>query len=103
MKTVSTFWGEDQVHSKGKAIGSSLDDEIGVVGPLAEIEFAIPKMHCGGCTEKIMTALQAIQGVREIKTKVAQMRVYVQYEPSKIQEDELKHLLDRAGFAAVAV
>lgn len=79
------------------------DTEAKIVGPLAEIEFSIPKMHCGGCAEKITASLSKIEGVREIKPKVGQKRLYVQYEPGKIQKAEIENILGQAGFTAVAV
>lgn len=69
--------------------------------PLAEVEYLVPNMVCEGCAEKISTALRAVPGVREVKPKVKQKHVYVQYEPEKVKEPQLKNAMDRSGFTAV--
>ncbi len=69
--------------------------------PLAEREFLIPGMVCEGCAEKIGTALSQICGVREVKSKVPRKRVYVRYEPAKVQEEQLKEAIHEVGFTAV--
>ncbi len=70
-------------------------------GPLAEVEYLVPKMVCEGCAEKIGDALRAVPGVRDVRAKVQQKHVYVQYEPEKVKEPELKGAIDRTGFTAV--
>jgi len=52
---------------------------------------------------KISTTLTPLAGVREVKSKVPQKRVYVRYEPSKVQERRLREVLDKAGFTAIEV
>ncbi|MCI0628816.1 MAG: heavy metal translocating P-type ATPase [Acidobacteria bacterium] len=69
--------------------------------PLAEKEFLVPSMVCEGCAEKITTALSALTGVREVKSKVPQKHVTVRYEPAKVQEQQLKDAVGRAGFTAL--
>ncbi|MFN2505701.1 MAG: HAD-IC family P-type ATPase [Acidimicrobiales bacterium] len=69
--------------------------------PLAEAEFVVPAMHCEGCAEKITTALTPMVGVREVRPKIPQKRVYVRYEPSVLDEAQLKETLASSGFSAV--
>lgn len=78
------------------------DEAESPVGSLADIEFAVPKMHCGGCAEKITTSLALVKGIREVKPKVAQKRLYVQYVPEEIDQESLEQILDKAGFTAIA-
>jgi len=70
-------------------------------GPLAAVELLVPNMVCEGCASKISTALTAVPGVREVKSKVPQKHVYIQYEPGRVQMDQLKQAVSRAGFTAV--
>lgn len=72
-------------------------------GSLAEAEFAVPKMVCEGCAEKISTALRAVPGVRDINPKVAQKHVVVRYVPAKVQREQLRSAMDAAGYHAVEV
>lgn len=68
---------------------------------LAEAEFVVPSMHCEGCASKITTALSPIAGVKEVRAKVTQKRVYVRYEPSVLGEEDIKESLADSGFTAV--
>ena len=70
-------------------------------GPLAELKFLVPNMVCEGCAEKISTALSSLPGVCEVKSKVPQKRVHVSYEPAKVQEQQLRNAVNKAGFTAV--
>lgn len=70
-------------------------------GALSAVEYVVPKMVCEGCAETIGAALQRVAGVREVKSKISQKRVYVQYEPARIREDEIRKVLDENGFTAV--
>lgn len=69
--------------------------------PLSNEELFIPEMHCEGCAEKISTVLAALPGVREVKPKVSQKRIYVSYEPGKVSEKQLKETIKKAGFTAL--
>ncbi len=71
--------------------------------PLAETEFLVSNMVCEGCAEKITSALKSVPGVHEIKPKIRQKHVYVTYEPSKVQMNDLKETFDKAGFNAVEI
>lgn len=68
---------------------------------LVEQEFLVPGMVCSGCANKISTALTSLVGVQEVKPKIPQKRVYVRYEPSQVQEEQLKEALDKVGFIAI--
>jgi copper chaperone CopZ len=70
-------------------------------GSLAEVEFAVPNIVCEGCAQKISAALRAVQGVREVKSKVSQKHVCVRYEPAKTPEQNLKGAIEKAGFTAI--
>lgn len=70
-------------------------------GALAQVEFTVPNMVCEGCAEKISSALRALHGVHEVKPKVSQKHVSVQYEPAKTPEQNLREAIEKAGFTAV--
>ena len=71
--------------------------------PLAELEFLVPNLVCEGCAQKISSALKSLPGVREVKAKIAQKHIYVEYEPAKVREEGLQEAVERAGFTAVEV
>lgn len=70
---------------------------------LAETEFRIPTMVCGGCAEKITDVLKPLPGVHGIRPKVAQKHVIVRYEPARIERDQIRDALGKAGYDAVDI
>jgi copper chaperone CopZ len=58
-------------------------------------------MVCEGCAEKIAGALISMPGVREVKSKVLRKHVCIHYEPGRVQKEQLKEAVSKAGFTAV--
>lgn len=82
--------------------GVNLEREVAAeTGTLADVELLVPNMVCEGCAETISTALSSVPGVREVKSKVPQKHIYVQYEPSLVQKEQLKETVTKAGFSSV--
>lgn len=81
--------------------GSGNREEVAETGTLADVALLVPNMVCEGCAEKISAALSSVPGVREVKPKVRQKQVYVQYEPGRVQKEFLKETIAKAGFTAV--
>lgn len=76
-------------------------DDVAGAGPVADVRFQIPNMVCEGCAEKLDGALRSLAGVREIRSSVAQKRILIRYEPTRIGPEQLKDAVNRAGFTAV--
>ena len=70
---------------------------------LAQVEFSVPNMVCEGCAGAISAKLGQLPGVQEVKPKVAQKQVYVQYQPGQVQQQQLVDALAESGFTAVEV
>ncbi len=68
---------------------------------LMETRFKISNMVCEGCAEKITIALTALPGVKDVKPKVMQKQVQVNYFSDQIMQQELKSVLEKEGFNAV--
>lgn len=68
---------------------------------LTEASFKVTNMVCEGCAEKISHALAALPGVKDVKPKVIEKQVQVNYYPEKIKQDELKKVLEKEGFNAI--
>lgn len=67
--------------------------------PTTELELSVPSMVCDGCAEKIRNAVTALPGVHEVKVGLWRKRVRVRYEPTRVQEAQLKQAIASAGFA----
>ena len=99
---INSLWGRrgyffEAIQGVGRAPEKGAEEA--AIGPLAEVEYLVPSMHCEGCAQKIGEALRALPGVREVKSRVAQKRVAVRYEPARTREGELRDALAAAGFA----
>jgi len=70
---------------------------------LAQVEFSVPNMVCEGCAGAISAKLTKLPGVQEVKPKVAQKQVYVQYQPGQVKQQQLVDALAESGFTAVEV
>ncbi|WP_291036772.1 heavy metal translocating P-type ATPase [Dyadobacter sp. 50-39] len=68
---------------------------------LTETGFKVPNMVCEGCAEKITTTLSALPGVKEVKPKVIQKQVQVNFYPELTSRDEIRVALEKEGFNAV--
>jgi P-type Cu+ transporter len=70
---------------------------------LTEVSFKVTNMVCEGCAEKIATALTAVAGVKDVKPKVVQKQVQINYYPEQVRQDDLKKVLEKEGFNAVEI
>jgi P-type Cu+ transporter len=70
---------------------------------LTETRFKVSNMVCEGCAEKITNALTSMPGVKEVKPKVIQKLVQVNYYPQKVNQEDLRKVLEKEGFNAIEV
>ncbi len=85
-----------------RAIDFERDTGDGASGSLAEIEFRVPTMVCGGCAQAITAVLEPVAGVQEVRTRVADKRVIVRYTPGTIEQEKISGAISRAGHTPVA-
>lgn len=57
-------------------------------------------MHCGGCGDKIKTALYKEDGVVKVDVKTADKRIVVDYDATKLSADRIAKLIKAAGYDA---
>ncbi len=72
-----------------------------ILSEFIETRFKISNMVCEGCAEKITTALTSLPGVKEVKLKVFKKQIFVNYYPEQINQEEIKSVLGKHGFAIV--
>ncbi len=70
---------------------------------LTETRFKISNMVCEGCAEKITTILKAWPGVKEIKSKVFQKQIQVNYNSKLIGQEDIKKVLKNEGYHPVEI
>lgn len=59
-----------------------------------------PQMHCANCEAKVKGNLKFEKGVKEIKTDIAEQKVYVTYDADKTNEEKIQKSFDKFGFKA---
>lgn len=61
--------------------------------------FAVTGMHCGMCTAKVKEALSKVDGVSNVVVSLEDSRATVEYDPAKVQTDQLLKAGQSTGFA----
>ena len=72
-------------------------------GELSEIEFSVPSMVCYGCADKIRRKRIALPGVEAVMPRLWQKRVRVRFDPSKVEDAQIRAALDAAGYRAARI
>ncbi|MDZ7315415.1 MAG: cation transporter [candidate division KSB1 bacterium] len=65
-----------------------------------KVEIAIDGMTCNNCVEKVKTALQKVEGVKNAEVSLEKRNAIVTYDDSKTDEKTLKQAVNAAGFKA---
>jgi len=61
---------------------------------------AVKGMHCKKCSEKIVSRVGALDGVKEISVDLLKDRVHVEYNPDETNLDEIKKEISSLGYNA---
>ena len=69
-----------------------------IIASLTETRFKISNMVCEGCAEKITAILKALPGVKEVKSKVFQKQIQVNYNSELIRQEDIKMILENEGY-----
>lgn len=56
------------------------------------------KLHCEACEQRVGRALERLEGVRSVEASHESQRVEVEYDPSRMDEDQLRDRLDLLGY-----
>lgn len=56
------------------------------------------KLHCEGCEQRVGRALERLDGVRSVEASHESQRVEVEYDPSRVDEEQLRDRLDLLGY-----
>ncbi len=72
-----------------------------ILSEFIETRFKISNIVCEGCAENITTLLTTLPGVKEVKLKVFKKQIFVNYYPEQINQEEIKSVLGKHGFAII--
>ena len=55
-------------------------------------------MSCGGCVKSVTGVLTALDGVAKAEVSLEQKRAVVEFDAAKLTRDQLKAVIEDAGF-----
>jgi copper chaperone CopZ len=58
-------------------------------------------MSCGGCEGALSSALRRLDGVEEATADHSAERVTVSFNPGRLDEEDLRRAVEKAGYEAV--
>ncbi len=58
----------------------------------------VPDMHCDGCQDRVERAVRRLEGVRGVSASFQTGLVEVAYEETATDEQEIRSLIEQAGF-----
>ena len=57
-------------------------------------------MSCGGCVKSVTGVLTALDGVAKAEVSLEQKQAVVEFDAGKVTRDQLKGVIEDAGFEA---
>ncbi len=57
-------------------------------------------MSCGGCVKSVTGVLTALEGVARAEVSLEQKQAVVEFDAAKVTRDQLKAVIEEAGFEA---
>ena len=66
------------------------------------VTLEITGMTCGGCVRSVTNVLKAQDGVAKAEVSLENKNAVVEFDPGKVQVDQLKRSVVEAGFEVAA-
>lgn len=63
--------------------------------------FKVSGWHCEGCTASTEQALRKVEGVKSVKTNLAEGTAEVTYDDDKVTASQLGKIVEQAGYKLV--
>lgn len=61
----------------------------------------ITGMHCASCVVSIERALKKTDGILDAKVNFANQKVFIEYDPAKISQEQLQRIINDAGYKTI--
>ena len=65
--------------------------------------FNVPDMHCSNCSMKLESIEDELVGIKEINASYHKQQMLVEFDETKISEEQIIAAARRKGYTAVAV
>jgi copper chaperone CopZ len=63
--------------------------------------FSVPDMHCSNCSMKLESIEDELMGIKEINASYHKQQMIVEFDESKVTEDEIIAAVKKKGYQAV--
>ena len=64
--------------------------------------FKIPDMTCSNCAMKLETLEDTLDGVKEINASYHKMQMVIEYDESKLTDEQIIAAVKKKGYQAIA-
>lgn len=65
--------------------------------------FKITDMHCSSCSLAIDMDLEDLEGVINVKTSYAKTETEVEFDPAKLDEEQILKTIKKSGYEATPI
>jgi len=65
--------------------------------------FKIPDMTCSNCAMKLETLEDTLDGVKEINASYHKMQMVIEYDESKLTDEQIIAAVKKKGYQAIAI
>ncbi len=65
--------------------------------------FKVPDMSCSNCAMKLESLEDVLDGVREINASYHRLEMVIEYDESRLTDDQIVAAVKKKGYTAVAV
>ena len=65
--------------------------------------FKVEDMHCANCAMKLESLEDDLEGVKEINASYHKLQMVIEYDESKLTEEQIIAAVKKKGYQAVAV
>jgi len=89
-------------HESEKTTKNEAKSDVAVPASAVTASFRVSGMHCAGCEDHVREALNTLKGIYKVDVKMADKRVVVSFDKSKVTADAIAKAIAGAGFEASA-
>jgi copper chaperone CopZ len=63
--------------------------------------FRIPDMHCANCSMRIESIEDDLPGIKEVNASYRKQNMVVEYDETKVSEDQIVAAVKKKGYQAI--
>lgn len=60
--------------------------------------FRVSNLHCSACVMRLEGIEDELEGVREVKVSLAKQQAKIEYDESRVSEEQVRTAFEKAGY-----